>query len=176
MDLRGIVNRTKPNQKSAFIHRFQNCSFMLGFTFPLSPGNILPLFSCLKLKLTHNLLVNLNDLCKTKWNLFCDQLLKLRFLNVPLWSIDCVRLVKVLGEFDYVWLPNPIEDNRTIGVCLIGSITQRSIEYAGIYHKRIWCLDQMRRFSKRCIKTDDSRRLEKIAVKVTTNSRRSQFQ
>ena len=32
VDLRGVVSRTKPNQKSAFIHRFQNCSFTLGFT------------------------------------------------------------------------------------------------------------------------------------------------
>ena len=39
---------------------------------------------------------------------------------------------KIGGEFDHVGLPNPIEVNRTIGVRL-GSIDERSIDYAGIY-------------------------------------------
>ena len=44
---------------------------------------------------------------------------------------DCVLLAKVLGDFDYVPLPNPIEVNPTIGVRL-SSITERLIDYAGV--------------------------------------------
>ena len=44
--------------------------------------------------------------------------------------LDCVRLAKFWGEFFEVRLPNPIEVNRTIEVRL-GSITERSIDYAG---------------------------------------------
>ena len=45
---------------------------------------------------------------------------------------DClsVRLAKFLCEFHCVRLPDPIEVNRTIGIRL-GSITERSIDYAG---------------------------------------------
>ena len=47
-------------------------------------------------------------------------------------SIDCVRLAKVLGEFDHVQLPDTIEVNRTTGVRL-GSIAERSIDFSVIY-------------------------------------------
>ena len=45
---------------------------------------------------------------------------------------DCcsVRLAKVLGEFDYLRLPNLIEVKRTVRVRL-GSTTECSIGYAG---------------------------------------------
>ena len=48
---------------------------------------------------------------------------------------DCcsVRLAKVLGEFDYIRLPNLMEVKRTVGVRL-GSITECSIGYAGPHY------------------------------------------
>ena len=49
--------------------------------------HILPVYSCLKLKTTLNLIVNRNALFKTTWNLFFVQLLKLIFPNVSLCSI-----------------------------------------------------------------------------------------
>ena len=45
-------------------------------------------------------------------------------------TFDCVRLVKRLGEFDYVRSPNPIQNNGTTEVRL-NSITERSIGYVG---------------------------------------------
>lgn len=47
---------------------------------------------------------------------------------------DCVQLEKSLGEFDFVWLPNPIEINQTIGVQL-SLITERSIDYRYVGNK-----------------------------------------
>jgi len=44
---------------------------------------------------------------------------------------DCVRLAKVLGEFDHVRLPNPVEVNPMTGVQL-GLIAERLIDYGGI--------------------------------------------
>ena len=72
--------------------------------------------------------------------LICVQFLTLPVPNVLLCSIaklfdfrmfDCVRLAKVLVEFDHVRLPNPIEVNPTTGVQL-GLIAERLIDYGGI--------------------------------------------
>ena len=50
--------------------------------------------------------------------------LSVRFPNVLI-----VQLANVLGEFDQVRLPNPVEVSQTIGVRL-DSITERSISYS----------------------------------------------
>ena len=62
----------------------------------------LPVYSCLKLKLTYNAIVNRNALFETRWNWLYERLLNLRF-----WT------------FHYVRFQNRFEVNRTTGVRLL---------------------------------------------------------
>ena len=62
----------------------------------------LPVYSCLKLKLTYNVIVNRNALFETRWNWLYERLLNLRF-----WT------------FHYVRFQNRFEVNRTTGVRLL---------------------------------------------------------
>ena len=67
---------------------------------------------------TLNLFVNRNALFETR-SLVLRTVVEASIFgrSIKFYSLS-VRLAQILGEFDYVRLPNPIEINRTIGVRL----------------------------------------------------------
>ena len=93
---------------------------MLGFTI-LAFSDILPVYSGLKLKLTHNLFFNHNACLKrdqlTRWNFFCVQLLTFPSRNVRLCSIAEVF------DWEKFWVSSITEPNRS------QSNDRRSIEF-----------------------------------------------
>ena len=83
--------------------------------FPLSIFYILLVYSCLKLKLIHNLFFNCNALFETRRKCFyIIMIVEALFSNIQL----CSSVKVCLGEFDYVCLMNSVEVNQTIGVWL----------------------------------------------------------
>ena len=91
------------------------CQFHTGFHIFHSLFYILLVYSCLKLKLTHNLFFNCNALFETRRKCFyIIMIVEALFSNIQL----CSSVKVCLGEFDYVCLMNSVEVNQTIGVWL----------------------------------------------------------
>ena len=91
-------------------------------------SDILPVYSCLKLNLTHNLFFLPHCWFETRWNLLVCTIDEASIAG----GVDYVRLFSTGKSFGWVRLPNPIDVNRTIGV-RVGSITDVRLTTLGIW-------------------------------------------
>ena len=91
-------------------------------------SEILPVYSCSKLKFTHNLFFYHNVCLKRLWNLLVCTIVETSISK----RVNYVRLCSTGKSFEWVLLPNPIEVNRTMGVRL-GSITDVRLTTPGIW-------------------------------------------